>query len=234
MHKNLYFYTQSRKIQYDTDEGPVTIDLNGLNNNAGEMLTSFDINVSEVVKTYDLIAVLGILEIEEQKYFMFVQEGDILADGPYKVYSCRKLKYILLSENKFNTSSLVEIDAVVNFIETHPFYVTNKNIKEFYIWNKSMKRNYMSNLKSETNIKIPQTDCNRSLFMFSKTKQVVQETKHNLSLLFNLFCGFFESQTYRNGADNYLLEMRSFISTNKIGPRMLCRGVDLEGNVSFL
>ncbi|OQS53555.1 hypothetical protein EHP00_1958 [Ecytonucleospora hepatopenaei] len=52
-------------------------------------------------------------------------------------------------------------------------------------------------------------------------------------LLFNLFCGYYECQSQIHYNHTYYFCIVSYISKNKIGPRMMSRGVDEEGNVSF-
>ncbi|KAI5173304.1 synaptojanin [Pancytospora epiphaga] len=51
-------------------------------------------------------------------------------------------------------------------------------------------------------------------------------------LLMNMFCGYFESQTYLSDSE-YRFIIQSRISSKKIGTRLLSRGVDDGGNVSF-
>ena len=229
MHKNLYFYKTSKKIQYDTDNGPITIRKNNSSKNNNFMLEN------EVVKTYDLKGVLGVIETEEGKYFVFVTEADEFEQNKIKTWKINKVKYLCLE----GESSPEILEAVKNFIESHSFYMTEEEIKECYRWNGAMQEN-VNKLKLETFKGNKQT--NRSPFLFAgKIEKNENERKNNnenlcslkSKLIYNLFCGYFEMQHLRNGNDMFTFIIKSYISTNKIGPRMLCRGVDQEGNVSF-
>lgn len=52
-------------------------------------------------------------------------------------------------------------------------------------------------------------------------------------MLANVFCGYFETRMHYDDT-TFFLKMQSMISSRKIGTRMLSRGVDENGNVSFL
>ena len=141
MLQNLYFYRSSRKIQYDTPNGPTTL-----------IPTNYCFLNTEVVKTYNLIGVLGILQLkstfEDSEYFLFVTKGEIIGKiRGHNVYSVEKIKYLPI---KGSTTS-AEMDEVKDFIETHSFYCTLDEIKECYKWNALLQQNFKKHIVKTNN-----------------------------------------------------------------------------------
>ncbi|ORD94141.1 SYJ1 [Enterospora canceri] len=195
---------------------------------------------TEVVKTYDLVGVLGIFRTEQNsginEHLLFVQDGDVLGkiDGSV-VYSIRRVRALQI----VGDGGSEEVESVINLIESHPFYCTGAEIKECYQWNSILRRNFNKRTRKQGRRK----RVSHSLFVEDKEEQETEFEKNEQNYaifsdsdsfsLLNLFSGYYEYQTYRNGSIHYTFEIRSFVSTNKIGPRMLCRGVDEDGNAAF-
>lgn len=233
MLQNLYFYRSSRKIQYDTPNGPTTLVPEG-----------YCFLNTEVVKTYNLIGVLGILKLrstfEDSEYFLFVTKGEVIGKiRGHNVYSIEKIKYLPIR----GPTTSAKMDEVKDFIETHSFYCTLDEIKECYRWNALLQQNFKKHIVKTNNsysnkiVKSPfmhsTSTCSQINDHSSKDQLYTIFVTDNDSQLHSLFCGYYEFQTYRSGDAIFNFEIRSFISTNKIGPRMLCRGIDKDGNVSF-
>ncbi|KAL6121430.1 hypothetical protein NUSPORA_01641 [Nucleospora cyclopteri] len=256
MLKNLFYYKSSRKIHYDTQTGTATI-----------FPHKYSLEDTETIKTFNILAVLGILNAGNKalpaEYFFFVTDGDLVGSmNGFSVYSIKKIKYLSLTGPQQNE----EADNIKNFIETHHFYCTFSPLNDCYIWNKMLQENFSKKIGEKTGENCDESAVvNRSPFLSAKSKKTLisgfepgssyrktqqppnsktrnenstyliyndPPDEHNF-LLGNLFCGYYEYQLYRNSGDAYEFEIRSFISTSKIGPRMLCRGVDELGNVSF-
>lgn len=144
------------------------------------------------------------------------------------IFAIRKVEYVPITIEEAEDAA----ETIKDLIESLDFYYTFDKIENHFLWNDEMIRKF-NDLNGECQL-INETSSsssnknNRNPFSKKYRTNKVQEP-----IVPNMFCGYFETQKLKTKEMIYTLKIMSKISTRKIGPRMLSRGVDELGNVSF-
>lgn len=232
----LYFNKRISEIKYESDLGSIKITT---------AIKSDDVSTF----TYALHGIIGIIEVDSKYFLLIISNTETIGSfNSHNVYRVKEVEYINLTDN---TGSLT-MDTLSEFIEDNNFYFTYSDIKDHFLWNKNVKSNFIRGIKdseksTKSNIMSKRSPFSRIKNESSIAKINKKDNKLPFSIEFignelrggyenfllgNLFCGYFLTEHVIR-SDKYIFTICSMISTNKIGPRMLCRGVDDEGNSSF-
>jgi phosphatidylinositol 4-phosphatase len=205
---SLFYSSSARKISWETEYG-IAVLRQGAEEEALDTVRD------------EYTAILGILNIKKsggvESYLAYVRRSTLV--GSYEgieIYKIERIRF--LSLRNFSTSD--ELTAQLKtFIQSHDFYhfIDRQFMDDEFVWNKHMQLNL---LRCHGN-------SNTSWTFFH-----VPESPADLKLSV-LFCGFFTAKTFEAESNIYHLKLLSMVSSNKIGTRLLSRGVDMEGNVSF-
>lgn len=197
--------------------------------------------ISESYLSYPFECFLGVLDTEKGKHLFFCSESNLI--GTYeevKYHKISKIQYLPL-ECESNTND--DAESVRILIESLGFYYTFEEVEEHFFWNANMLLKFKEDIEvklgeynsHKTSVKktvMPSTD-HRSPFIKQSAVKTYHENPKIVLPTGKIFCGYFETQTvWENGILNFL-KIQSKISIKKIGARMLSRGVDNNGNVSF-
>lgn len=239
--KTLLYDTITHQISYENSAGYINIPNN-----------KKVLNPSENIISYSFVCVIGIINITPMsKYFFFCSESESLgAVQKEEIFSVQRVEYLQLSDQ--NEDYMAE--NIKNLFESLNFYYTMESIEDNFLWNSNMIKNfkeYINNftdqrdqvLNIEQQIDIPYkfknsskstSKASRNPFSIKRDETVKHEEQDFSKMMIgNVFCGYFESRIIRDNGMLHYIKILSRISTEKIGPRMLSRGVDESGNVSF-
>lgn len=169
-------------------------------------------------------AILGILRVEKKQrkvhdeFLVYVTKSSLA--GMYEgteMYKIEKIRFLSLSD--FDKVDEI-VSQVKNFIQSHDFYYFAGClfVEDEFIWNKHMKTNLLRYFGSKT----------QPWILFHQPPGA--PVSINMS---TLFCGFFTAKAFKTSADFYHMKLLSLVSSNRVGTRYLCRGMDSEGNVSL-
>ncbi|EEQ83036.1 hypothetical protein NCER_100169 [Vairimorpha ceranae BRL01] len=201
----LFYHKQSYKINYQTDTGSVTLYKKNINAIANEIIENINFNF-----------ILGIILIDKVEHLVIVLESE--QAGIFTgtdIYKITKVDFLPLGE--VNDSDTIFY--LKHLIHTNDFYVVKtKCFEEEFFWNLHMESMLLRYNKS-----------NNEDFIL---KHAPVKRRHNFLLAY-LFCGYFTTKTFRIDEDFYSMKLLSLVSGSKMGTRLLSRGIDLLGNVSF-
>lgn len=192
---------------------------------------------SDAVESHPLECILGILVVGETKHLFFCISSELVGMfAGVPTYRVLKVRYISLDGHTCDD----EAESVRSLIESLRFYYTFEDIEEHFLWNGEMLRHFgdaFVSLESCSDAslhrsEVPKGGWGRSPFS-TKIQEGARGDLMRSSLAGKMFCGYFEAQTVREGGCLYSIKIRSRISIKKIGTRMLSRGVDDLGKVSF-
>lgn len=193
--------------------------------------------------------ILGILDGEDGKFLLLCTERELIGtldDSQY--YKITKVDSIPIECYSNYISGYDSLDGVKKLIESLNFYYTFGKVEEHFLWNKEILGRFHQNISKSKKFNqknpeiyklknpiqprcgIPASD-SASRNPFASKFSVSATAPQNA--VGNMFCGYFETQRItENGTVNSLMIL-SKISVKKIGTRMLSRGVDEQGKVSF-
>lgn len=175
------------------------------------------------MKIMDVDGVLGQIKVENDVYLLFVQGSKLVFDSAdSKVHKVEKIKAINLSEIKL----LYENDHI-SIQERQMNLECDDILKKIKCKSKEMKNflNFLDNSPFYVSDKKIEDD--KYLWNKHMISQLDGSTKNSNGFLF-LYNGYFEMRA----CSHYKYFIMSIISSNRIGPRYLSRGVDTDGNVS--
>ncbi|WUR03953.1 phosphoinositide phosphatase [Vairimorpha necatrix] len=200
----LLYHKHSCKINYQTDTGAVTI----MNKDQRDIL-------NDLIENINFNFILGIILIDNVEHLGLVLESELV--GIYEntdLYKILKVEFLPMDKIDNDDTSF----CLKHLIHTNDFYIAKNNFTDDeFIWNLHMIQNFM-NCKAE----------NGKIIL----KHSPDNKKQNFNIGF-LICGFFTTKTFRIDNDFFSMKLLSLVSGNKMGTRLLSRGIDLEGNVSF-
>lgn len=237
----LFFNTATKQISYDTPDGPVTI----FGRKSQE-------KVKEDIVSYPFECILGIIKIDLAiEYLFFCSVCELVGtwrDG--EVYLISKINYVPLSVAENEEMA----DSIGTMIEDLNFYYTFQTVEDEFLWNGDMINNLKQHLETMNDEYESEDDDNGAVtdgipYKFKSHREKKHNSRNPFSRRFvqsrpmasgigpmivaNMFCGYFESRMVRSSGEAYILKILSQISIRKIGPRMISRGVDANGDVSF-
>lgn len=210
--KTLFFNRETREISFQTGDGIFYIPKPSSNSYS---------------ESFPFECILGVINVtNNSKYLFFCLESDVLGwfdrnTFSKEIFSIRKVGYVPITVDESEESAV----SIKDLIESLNFYYTFDKVEDHFLWNIEMIRNFneLPHCTQESTIKN-----NRNPFSMKYKTSNVQKY-----VIPSMFCGYFEVQNTKNAGVLYTLKIMSMISTKKIGPRMLSRGIDAMGNVSF-
>jgi len=217
--KTLLYDTQTRQITIKSHKGTVN-----LPNPSSPVIQS------ENTIQFPLECIFGNIQIDSFcKCLYFCSESE--KQGTFnngEIFKVIKVNYVSLTDDLDKDAA----DSIVNLFESLNFYYLIDQVEEHFLWNGEMLKNFKEWAVT------PYLNCitgqNTARNPFSNK---IKESKivNNLGqmVIGQLICGYFETQIVREGEKAYKLTIFSRISTKKIGTRLLSRGVDELGKVSF-
>ena len=217
--KTLLYDTLTRQVTFKTYKGTVNMP------NPSQSVIH-----SENTVQFPFECIIGIISLGTFcKCLFFCAESE--KQGVYNekdVYKVMKVAYISITDD-FDKDSA---DSVVNLFESLNFYYMTEPQEEHFLWNGEMLRNFKewAVLPYENNKKV--TTSSRNPFSL-KIKESKPSNNLDQMIIGYLICGYFETQIKRDLDKVYKFSIFSKISTKKIGTRLLSRGVDELGKVSF-
>lgn len=240
--KTLLFDTETKHVSYEGHDGFINIPGN----------TACPAP-SENVVSYPFLCILGIIKTDlNSKYLFFCSESESL--GTFhkdEIFSILRVSYLPLTDSAQDEVA----ENIKNLIEDLNFYYTFESVEEHFLWNGNMVRNFKEHIEggraaSETDMApveppsagdLPykfkttksQNGNMRSPFSSKLSQAESRNTGSDKMMIGNMICGYFESRSIRENGMLYFLKILSRISIKKIGTRMLSRGVDELGKVSF-
>ncbi|ELA42058.1 uncharacterized protein VICG_00907 [Vittaforma corneae ATCC 50505] len=240
--KTLLFDTDTKQVSYEGPDGFVNIPDN-----------KACLTPSENVVSYPFLCVLGIIKTcSESKYLFFCSESESL--GTFhkdEIFTVLRVSYLPLTDSVQDEMA----ENVKNLIENLNFYYTFESVEEHFLWNGDMIKNFKEHVSSDCAVSEADTSSAKSLsvgdipYKFKNIKSQNRAMRSPFSNRFaqaepksidfgkmvigNMICGYFESRSIRENGMLYFLKILSRISIKKIGTRMLSRGVDELGKVSF-
>lgn len=238
----LLFNTLTRQISYETEHGFINIPDEEI-----------QIAASENTIVYPFMCMLGVVKIETgSKYLFFCSESESLGTfHEEEIFSIVRVEYLPLTDASLSEPA----ENIKNLIESLHFYYTFDKIDEDFLWNGNMLENFKKFVEQDPSMSENVPEAAKSPipsdipYRFKTVKNQIKnprspfatkfaeqkpKRKGHFNLAFgNMFCGYFESRSVRNNGILYFLKIFSKISVKKIGTRLLSRGVDAVGNVSF-
>jgi len=228
----LFFNTATRQISYETPYGLITIPAH-----------TSPPHPSQEIISYPFVCILGVIRVDpETEYLFFCSKSETLGtynDG--EVFSITSVNCLPLSETRCNEM----VEGIKNLLEGLNFYYTFQAVEDEFQWNKDMVGNFLEYLESRSHS--PETEQDegpyrlksrrgqpaRNPFTRKFAQQATKRPEIDEMVVGRMICGYFESRMTRNNGDPYILKILSRISVRKIGPRMISRGIDANGDVSF-
>jgi len=194
--------------------------------------------------SYSIECILGKLNTSKGKYLFFCTESELIGTfEDVKYFRIVRVKYLSIGEAANSDNEVLNVS---NLIETLGFYYTFEEIEEHFLWNRVILKNFLDDMsESRFSSKLGDTDSNRfrnpekqgfnvrSPFTMKISTNDEKQMDQSRIVMGKMFCGYFEMQTVRENGILYFLKIQSKISIKKIGTRMLSRGIDETGSVSF-
>lgn len=201
----LLYHKHSQKITYQSDSGTICI-------NRKDQKDCEDDEIENINFDY----ILGIIFIENIEYLGIVRESELV--GIYEgndIFKVNKVKFLPFGNTEMDDTPFY----LEHLIHSNDFYISkNKFCDDEFIWNMHMQDNF-SKAKHRTDTKL-------------KIKHCPEINRQNY-LVGHLFCGYFVCKTFKINQDFFIMKLLSLVSSNKMGTRLLSRGIDIDGNVSF-
>ncbi|KAF9764715.1 Inositol-1,4,5-trisphosphate 5-phosphatase 1 [Nosema granulosis] len=167
--------------------------------------------MDEEPEIYEAEFVLGVIEIDDNSYLGIVKKSESL--GLYEgneVFKIKKVDFIPLVVCPQSDHTIY----VKQLIQSYDFYVCKSMfMKERFIWNMHM--------------------IDRLKYGGEEWKCIPKDTIDSDCGLVYMFCGFFVSKSFKVFEGFYNIKLLSLVCTRKMGTRLLSRGLDKDGNVSF-
>lgn len=162
--------------------------------------------------TYEHI--LGILIIKKSKYLVYVKKSENINDS---IYVIRDIRFARIPFQDTEEAEIEIAQQTKNFIENNNFYYTAHKIEnDQFLWNMHMHKHFEE--YKITSHPIDEDD-------FDDWSDIISPFP-----LVYLYCGFCSLRKF----GDFTMTILSLISSTKIGPRFYCRGVDDNGDTSFL
>ncbi|KAM0679687.1 Inositol-1 [Glugoides intestinalis] len=249
--KTLLFNTKTRQISYQSSSGFINIP---------EKTIRLDISKDTTV--FGFKAILGIIKVDANTRYLFFcsQSERIGAFEDSEIFTIEKVEYVPLDEkeDEETAESIKKLLEALNFyytsgkIQCH--FLWNKhmlsNFNEYINHESKSHGNseYTESLSSfRLETEMPYKSSNRAIRANSNASKSIEDLRSPFSSRMtekpqvktesfetvNMICGYFESKDTRENHRLYNLKIFSKISTKKIGTRMLSRGIDEFGKVSF-
>ncbi|AFM98840.1 phosphoinositide polyphosphatase [Encephalitozoon hellem ATCC 50504] len=206
----LVYSASSKRISWETESGVATLSYTG------------SISKKPDSKQIEFQTILGILKVEKnelyEEFLACVTKSTLV--GMYdavEIYKIDKIRFLNIN----NPSRADEImSQVKGFVQSHDFYYFSGflSIEDEFVWNKHMKTNLLRYLGP-------------SSYPWVLSHRPGRDPL-NLSIP-TLFCGFFAAEAFKASGDFYHMKLLSLVSSNRVGTRYLCRGIDSEGNASL-
>lgn len=168
--------------------------------------------MDEEPDVYEAEFILGIIEVDDSHYLGIVKKSKSL--GLYEgneIFKIIKVDFIPL----IVCSQSENVGYLKQLIQSYDFYLTkDKFTKDRFVWNMHM----INRLKAD----------GKEWRLYHNPG--VQECDYGLGFM---FCGFFTSKSFKVFDDFYTIKLLSLVCSRKMGTRLLSRGLDKDGNVSF-
>jgi phosphatidylinositol 4-phosphatase len=201
----LLYHKHSQKITYQSDSGSICINKKNQNE-----------CVDDIIENINFDFLLGIIKIENVEYLGVVKESELI--GIYEgndIYKIIKVDFLPFGNVEMDDTPFY----LEHFIHSNDFYISkDKFCDDEFVWNMHMQNNFFNaKHKSDSNLKIKHCpDLNRQNYLIG-----------------HMICGYFVNKTFKIDQDFYNMKLLSLVSSNKMGTRLLSRGIDIDGNVSF-
>ncbi|CAD26446.1 similarity with phosphatidylinositol phosphate phosphatase (fragment) [Encephalitozoon cuniculi GB-M1] len=207
---SLAYSASSRRISWETESGIAMLSYVGT------------VNKKPDSKQIEFQTILGILRVEKndayEEFLAFVTKSTLA--GMYEgieIYKIDKIKFLNINEPDKPDEVMSQVRG---FVQSHDFYYfsTPLFIEDEFIWNRHMRANLLK------------------YFGPTSYPWVLSHRPKSPSLSLNistLFCGFFVAKAFKTSEDFYHMKLLSLVSSNRVGTRYLCRGIDEEGNASL-
>lgn len=206
----LVYSASSRRISWETESGVATLSC------AAAACRRPDLRQAEFQ------AVLGILRAErrgaDDEFLVYVTKSTLA--GMYEgaeVYKIEKIKFLDINVPERADETMAQVRS---FVQSHDFYYFSSPlpVESEFVWNKHMKANLLRYL-----------DPSPHAWALSHRPP----GPASVLGLSTLVCGFFAAKAFKASGNFYHIKLLSLVSSNKVGTRYLCRGIDDEGNVSL-
>lgn len=197
----------SKRVSWETESGIALLFRSSVPHSDDSVQTEFQ-------------TILGILRIDGRhgagEFLVYVTKSSLA--GMYEgseIHRIEKIRFLDLSGAGMEET----VAQLRSFVQSHDFYYFSGDLfADEFIWNKHMKTNLLRYFESASQ---PWT-------------LIHQPPSTSVELgLSTLFCGFFTAKGFRAAADFYHMKLLSLVSSNKVGTRYFCRGIDACGNVSL-
>lgn len=161
---------------------------------------------------YEAESILGVIEVDDNFYLGIVKKWESL--GLYEgneIFKISKVDFIPLVVCPHSE----KVGYLKQLIQSYDFYITkDRFMKKRFVWNMHM----IDRLKAD----------GEEWKLYHK--QEGEGSDYGLGFM---FCGFFTSKSFKVFDDFYTIKLLSLVCSRKMGTRLLSRGLDNEGNVSF-
>lgn len=222
--KSLLYDTQTRQVTFTGVTGKINLPN-----------PSRPVMQSENTQQFPFECILGIVKVDAfSRCLFFCSETE--SQGKYnesEVFRVVKVNYVALTDD----TNCDLANSIVNLFESLRFYFTFDKQEEHFLWNGEMLKNFKEwAILPYTSAAVASVSPSLRSPFSSKVRESTNckiNYDFDQMLIGHLICGYFESHVVREDDKVYKLKIFSKISIKKIGTRLLSRGVDELGKVSF-